>query len=130
MFFFLHISLMTVATLGVICAVGIAMGLRKKKIWLNMHKTINVLSLCSAVVGIASAFFYVMNSSEKHLNGFHPWIGLAAALVAASTLFLGFYQFKAKNKLAARTAHRFGGRLSVLMFAGAVILGLKLINVI
>jgi len=130
MFFALHIFLMAISTLGILAGVGAAMFFRSHKNWLKIHKTINSSSILLAVAGIFSAFIYTMNSSAKHLSGLHPWIGLAAALSTAAAFLLGFYQFKAKNKPAARTAHRFGGRLGVVMLLTAVILGLKLIHVI
>jgi hypothetical protein len=45
-------------------------------------------------------------------------------------LLLGLYQFKAKNKSAVRTAHRWLGRFSLLLFLTAITLGLILINIL
>jgi uncharacterized membrane protein len=130
MFFTLHILLMAVATLGVLGGVGAAMFSRNHKNWLKIHKAINFSSLVAAVAGITCAVLYLMTSSGKHLSGFHQWIGLAAAISGWFALFWGFNQFKAKNKSAARTMHRLVGRVCVLLFLSAVILGLKLIHII
>jgi hypothetical protein len=130
MFFALHILLMAIATLGILAGVGAAMFFRSRKNWLKIHKTINSSSFVLAVAGIICAFIYTMNSSGKHLSGLHQWVGLAAVLSVSVALLLGVNQSKAKNKSAARTAHRFGGRLGVLIFLTAVILGLKQIHII
>jgi hypothetical protein len=55
---------------------------------------------------------------------------LTAFNFAVATLLLGLYQFKAKNKLAVRTTHRWLGRSSLLLFLTAITLGLMLINIL
>jgi hypothetical protein len=76
------------------------------------------------------AVIYVFSTNGKHIDGLHQIIGLTAFIPAGITLSLGFYQFKAKNKLAVRTTHRWLGRFSLLLFLTAITLGLKLINII
>lgn len=130
MLFLSHISLMTTATLGIVAGVSAAMFFRKKKNWMRIHKAINSLSFTGMAAGIIIAFIYVSSSSGEHINGFHQLIGLSAFIGVLITLLLGFHQFKAKNKPPVRTAHRLTGRFSLLMLVSAVILGLKLINII
>ena len=64
------------------------------------------------------------------MDGLHQITGLTVFIIAFITLFLGFYQFKAKNKSAARTAHRWLGRLSLLLLPAAIALGLRLVSII
>ena len=130
MFFILHVLLMVTATLGFIAGVIVAMFFRKNGTWLKSHKTLNSFSLVGIAGGIIMAFIYVADSSGKHIDGFHQINGLAAFIIASCTMFAGFYQFKAKNKSAVRAAHRWLGRISLLMFLTAIILGLLLINII
>jgi hypothetical protein len=130
MIFFLHILLMPIATLGIIAGVSIAMFLRKKSNWLKIHKTINSISLLGMSIGICMAVIYVSTTGDKHLGGIHQLVGLTAFIFGIFTLLLGFYQFKAKNKLAVRITHRWLGRFSLLLFLTAITLGLKLINII
>lgn len=130
MFFTLHILLMAIFFPGIIFGVTIAMFFRKKKNWLKIHKTVNSSSLGGIAAGIIMAFIYISGSSGKHLSGLHQIAGLTFFILAFITALIGFYQFKAKNKPALRTAHRWLGRFSLLMSLAAVILGLKLINVI
>jgi len=130
MFFFLHVLLMTTSTLGIITGVGTAMFFRKKKKWLKIHKYFNSCSLLGISSGIIMAFIYVSSTKGKHIDGLHQLIGLTALNFAVATLLLGPYQFKAKNKLAVRTTHRWLGRLSLLLVIFALMLGLLLAGII
>ena len=130
MVFFLHMLLMAIAILGIIAGVSAAIFFRKKSNWLKIHKSLNSFSLLGMLTGISMAIIYVSGASGKHINGFHQLIGSVAFILAVVTLLLGFYQFKAKNKLAVRTTHRWLGRFSLLLFLTAITLGLKLINII
>ena len=129
MFFILHILLMATATLGIIAGVSAAMFFRKKRSWLNMHKYLNSFSLMVMSAGIITAFIYVSSTNGEHIAGLHQLIGLTALNFSVATLLLGLYQFKAKNKSAVRTAHRWLGRFSLLLFLTAITLGLILINI-
>jgi hypothetical protein len=130
MFFILHILLMATATLGIIAGVSAAMFFRKKRSWLNIHKYLNSFSLLVTSAGIIMAFIYVSSINGEHIDGLHQLIGLTALNFSVATLLLGLYQFKAKNKSAVRTAHRWLGRFSLLLFLTAITLGLILINIL
>lgn len=132
MFFFLllHMLLMAIATLGIITGVGVAIFLRKKSSWLKIHKSFNLFSLLVMSAGIIMAVIYVFSIGDKHIDGLHQLIGSTAFILVVATLLLGFYQFRAKNKLALRTSHRLLGRFSLVFFLTAITLGLKLISII
>jgi len=130
MFFPLHILLMAIAMLGIIAGVGTAIFFRKKSNWLKIHKSFNFFSLLGIAAGIIMAVIYVSGTDGKHIDGLHQLIGLAAFSLAVITLFLGFYQFKARNKTVVRTTHRLLGRCSLALLLTAIMLGLKLINII
>lgn len=130
MFFILHIILMATATLGIMAGVSTAVFFRRKKNWLKIHRTFNALSFGLMTAGIITAFIYITGSGGKHMNGLHQITGLSVFIFTFITLYIGFYQFKAKNKPAARTAHRWLGRLSLFVLMTAVLLGLKFINIL
>ena len=130
MFFFLHILLMATATLGIITGVSAAIFFRKKSNWLKIHKSFNSYSLLGISTGIIMVFIYVSSTNGEHIDGLHQLIGLTALNFAVTTLLLGFYQFKAKNKSAVRTTHRWLGRLSLLLVIFALMLGLLLAGII
>jgi len=126
----LHLSLMIAAASCFIAGIGIAMFGRKKKTWLKWHKNFNAAGFCLLACGAAMAFANVVVSGEHHLAWLHQWFGIAALILTAVTLSLGFYSFKAVNKPAARRAHRFAGRLSGLAILSALMLGLILIGIL
>ena len=130
MFLILHILLMAISTLGIITGVSAATFFRKNKNWLKVHKYLNSFSLLGILAGIIMAFIYVSSTNGEHIDGLHQLIGLTAFNFAVATLLLGLYQFKAKNKSAVRTAHRWLGRFSLLLFLTAITLGLILINIL
>ena len=130
MFFILHVLLMAMSTLVIITGVSAALFFRKKRSWLKIHKYLNSFSLLGMSVGIIMAFIYVSRTNGEHIDGFHQLIGLTAFNFAVATLLLGLYQFKAKNKLAVGTTHRWLGRFSLLLFLMAITLGLILINIL
>ena len=102
MIFFLHILLMAISTLGIIIGVSTAIFFRKKSNWSKIHKLFNFFSLLGVSAGIVMAVFYVSSTGDEHIVGIHQLIGSVAFIFADVTLLLGFYQFKAKNKLAVR----------------------------
>ncbi len=112
MIFFLHILLMSIATLAIIIGVATAIFCRQKSNWLKIHKSFNSFSLLGIAAGLIMAIIYVFGAGGNHIDGLHQIIGLAAFIFASVTLLLGFYQFKAKNKIAARTIHRLLGRFA------------------
>ncbi len=127
MFFILHILLMATATMGIIAGISAAIFFRKKKNWLKVHKYFNSFSLLGMSAGIIMAFIYVSGTNDEHIGGLHQITGLTAFNFGVATLLLGLYQFKAKNKSAAGTTHRWLGRFSLLLFLTAITLGLILI---
>lgn len=130
MLIIIHLSLMIAAVLCLITGVSIAMFGRKKKTWLKLHKGCNSAGFCLLVTGAVMAFASIATSGGNHLAGLHQWIGLAAFVLTGLTAFLGFYSFKAANKPPVRTAHRWLGRISLLLLFSAITAGLKLISVI
>jgi hypothetical protein len=130
MFFILHILFMATATLGIIAGVSAAMFFRKKRNWLKIHKYFNSFSLLGMSTGIIMAFIYVSGTNGEHIDGLHQITGLTALNFAVATLLLGLYQFKAKNRSAVGTTHRWLGRFSLLLFLTAITLGLILISIL
>ncbi len=128
MLFLLHILVMATATLGIIAGVGTAMFFRRNRNWLKIHRSVNSLSLGGMTAGVIMAFFYVADSGGRHIGGPHQSAGLAAFILAFMTLGMGYYHTRVRNKPALRTAHRWLGRLSLLIIMTAAVLGLRLIN--
>ena len=130
MFFTLHVLFMATATLGIIAGIGTAIFFRRKNNWLKIHKALNSFGFCGTVAGIIMVFMYISGTGGTHIDGIHQITGSAAFIFTLVTLLAGFYQFKARNKSAVRTTHRWLGRLSLFLLLAAVTLGLALINII
>jgi hypothetical protein len=129
MLIILHLSVMAAALLCLIAGVGTAMFARRKKNWLKIHKTLNTTGLIAALTGAALAFANIVISDGRHLEGLHQWVGLSAISLCGLTLWLGYYSFKAQNKIAIRTAHRWSGRASIIAMLAALTLGARLIGI-
>jgi hypothetical protein len=97
---------------------------------LKIHKTFNLLGLGGIAAGITMVFIYVWGTGSEHIDGVHQITGLTVFISSLITMLAGFYQFKAKNRTAVRTMHRWLGRLSLFLLLAAVTLGLALINII
>lgn len=130
MSFFIHIILMAAAVSCIMTGVSTAMFFRRKKYWLKLHKSFNLLGILMMTAGIIMAFIYVSGTGSNHFNEPHHITGLISYISVVATSFLGFYQFKAKNKSAVRMAHRWLGRVSLVMSLLTIVLGLMMINVI
>lgn len=130
MLIILHLSLMIAALLCLIAGVGTAMFGRKNKSWLKWHKKFNVTGFVLLITGAVMAVANVVTSGGSHLASPHHWLGSAAFLLICLTVFLGFSSFKAVNKPAVRTTHRWSGRLSLIFVMAACVLGLFMIGIL
>ncbi len=120
-----HKSLMALATMCLITGVSAAVFFRQNRYWLKVHKAFNSIASIFLSAGVAMAIMAVWQHNGEHFAGFHPIGGRIAASFAIISLFLGFYQFQAKNRIQVfKTLHRWVGRLSVLLILAALISGL------
>jgi hypothetical protein len=130
MFFTLHILLMAIASLSLMGGVGAVVFFRKNPGRFKIHKRLNSSGFGGIAAGMIMAFIYVSGTDNKHLDGLHQIAGLTAFIFLLITMYAGFYQFRADNKTAIRTMHRWFGRLSLFLLLTTIILGLKMINII
>jgi hypothetical protein len=130
MVFFFHMLLMALGTLCFIAGVGTAVFFRKKRNWLKVHKYFNSSGFMALCAGGIMAFIYVSENGGKHLDGIHQIVGFIVLVLTLVTLILGFYQFRAENKIAVRTTHHWLGRLSLLSVIINLVLGLMLAKII
>ena len=118
-------SLMVLAAICIITGVSAAVFFRSKRYWLKVHKAFNSSSAFLLSAGVFMALMSVWQQNGEHLAGIHPFIGIIALGFTIASLFLGFYQFKAKNRMQAmKTLHRWLGRLSVILVIAALVSGL------
>ena len=125
MFIIFHKSLMALATLCLVTGVSAAVFFRRSRYWLKIHKAFNSIASIFLSAGVVMAITAVWQQKGYHLDGFHHIIGSIALGSAIISLFLGFYQFQAKNRMQGlKTLHRWLGRLSLLLVIVALISGL------
>lgn len=126
-----HKLLMVLGTLCIITGVSAAVFFRHSRYWLKVHKAFNSISVFFLSAGVAMAITAVWQQKGGHLDGFHPIIGSIAIGSAIISLFLGYYQFQAKNRMPFfKTLHRWLGRLSLLLVIAALLAGLLLAGII
>jgi hypothetical protein len=131
MLFFFHKLSMSLATLCLLTGISTAAFFRHKRNWLKIHKSFNSAGFLALFAGVVFAFLFIYTSSGGHLDGIHQIVGLSAFIFTGVSALIGFYQFRAKNKLVIlRASHRWLGRLSLLLIIAALILGLRLAEII
>jgi hypothetical protein len=126
-----HAALMTIGFVLMLIGVGIAKTQKKKKWWLKTHKIIGVLAAIISVAGLFLGFIMVSLSSGEHFRVPHAYIGVIAIVFGVLTPILGFAVFKVKkgkNKI--RSAHRWFGRIAIVLMVLNIIFGLSLAGVI
>ncbi len=126
----LHIFLMPAAILLFTAGISVAMFMRKSPNWLRRHKTVNLAGWLLLLTGGTLAVVSVVTGGGAHLGGLHQQIGALAIILSALTVFLGFYAFTAADKKSVRAIHRWSGRVTFLVAAAALILGLMLIGIL
>lgn len=125
MFILFHMLLMTLGILCIITGVSAAAFFRRKRYWLKIHKAFNSSAGIVLSAGVTMAITAVWQQREEHFEGFHPVTGSIALGFTFVSLFLGFYQFKAGNRIrVVKTFHRWLGRFSVTLLIAALISGL------
>jgi hypothetical protein len=130
MLILVHMVLMIVAAICFTTGITAAMFLRKKSYWLKMHKRFNATGFFLLLTGGVMAFTNILINDGSHFDGLHQLFGLSSIILTSITLLFGFYSFKAANKVAARAAHRWLGRVSFLLILATLIIGLIFAGII
>ncbi len=113
-------------------ALIVAMTQRRKRWWLKVHRAIGLTGGSFMVIGAIMAVAAVASTPEgHHFRTPHTWLGVLTIAVAIITPTLGLLQFKIPQKAAAiRVYHRPFGRLLNLMAPIAILLGLRVAEII
>lgn len=130
--FLLHALLMMVGFLTVFAALAVAMTQRRKKWWLKTHKALGLIGASLILLGAIAAIAAVSATPQAHhLRSPHTWLGAATVLAAIITPALGLLQFKIPRRAGTlRAAHRLSGRILNLMAPVAILLGLRVAEII
>ncbi|MCE5255397.1 MAG: hypothetical protein LLF89_00955 [Spirochaetaceae bacterium] len=128
-----HITAMSIAFASMVVAICIAHWSKKNKRWLKAHKTLNIISVVSLIIGFTLAFIMVQSTGGPHFRVDHGIIGGMALLLSLCVLYLGFAIFKSKDKhetASLKKAHRWAGRADLLMLIFAILEGLDLAGIL
>lgn len=130
--FLIHAALMAAGFLFVFTALIVAMTQRRKRWWLRIHKAIGLTGGPLILLGAVTAVAAVASTPEgHHLRTPHTWLGVLTVLTAIITPILGLLQFRLPRKVETlRVIHRLFGRIMNLIAPVAILLGLRVAEII
>ena len=98
---------------------------KKNKKWLAIHKPLGAGGALLGILGLVLGFRMVALSTGIHFRVPHAWLGATTLVLAVAAPILGQAMFKVKkNKAEVRKAHRWVGRLAILLMLLTIISGL------
>jgi len=129
--FYLHIGFMLASMALLLAGVAVAMGFRRKRWWLKVHRRAGIGAGFVLLGGFLAAILLVSQSAGAHFASPHTWLGGATLLGAFMTLLLGLSSFRFPGHAPEiRATHRVSGRLTGAMGLITVLSGLILIGVL
>ncbi len=115
-----HLAIVITGFLSILAAALTARFMKRKKGGLSIHKSLGISGAVLVLTGLVVAAVMVSEPYQIDLAiGSHAYLGLIIALMAAYMPFLGYLQFKRRDKRL-RALHRWSGR---------VLLGFMIVNV-
>lgn len=125
LFILIHAVLMSLAFLFILTGMLIARYLKKKKIWLKIHKTFGITGGLLGIAGFSTAYYMIANTSRIHFSVLHTFAGLTGIIMLILTPILGqtFLKIR-KHKQFFRAVHKFFGRITLIIVFAAIIFGL------
>ena len=124
---YFHATCMTAAFVLLVVGVGIAVGRRRNKRWLDAHKKLGTLSPLLVAVGLVIAYLAVASYSDMHFTIPHAWFGLLTAAAVVATQSMGVTILRKRGGIRLRATHRWMGRMSLVMMFLMVVSGLMLL---
>lgn len=130
--FFIHAALMAAGFLFFFSALIVAMTQRRKRWWLRIHRAIGLTGASLLLLGAVTAVAAVASTpGGHHLRTPHTWLGVLTVSAAIIAPVLGLLQFRIPQKAGIiRMYHRFFGRLLNLIAPIAILLGLRVAEII
>jgi hypothetical protein len=130
--FLIHAALMAMGFLLIFSALIVAMTQRRKRWWLKIHRAIGLTGDSLLLLGAITAVAAVASTpGGHHFRTPHTWLGVLTISVALITPALGLLQFRIPQKAGTlRVYHRLFGRLLNLMAPIAILLGLRVAEII
>ncbi|MDH7483226.1 MAG: hypothetical protein QHH01_01210 [Spirochaetales bacterium] len=127
-FLYIHLSIMTTASVAMLCAIAIARYGKQRKWWLKAHKALNGIAAGLVIAGAIAGFFMVRSFGGPHLAVPHAWLGALVIMLTLCMPILGYAIFKTSNRNSIPTlkrVHRWLGRITMLLMVLTVLIGYR-----
>jgi hypothetical protein len=130
--FLIHAALMAAGFVLIFSALIVAMTQRRKRWWLRIHKGIGLTGASLLLLGAIAAVDAVASTpGGHHLRTPHTWLGVLTVSAAIIAPVLGLLQFRIPQKAGTiRVVHRLFGRLLNFIAPIAILLGLRVAQII
>ena len=120
-----HAILMTLGFLLFVAAASFPVFRKGKPGWLGLHQILASAGTLISITAFAIAYMMVGSSGGPHVRVPHAFLGILAIVLILATFLLGFFRTRLKPyTIQAIAAHRWMGRLLLLLMAFAVVSGL------
>ena len=117
--------------LGLLLAGMFVARMKTRKWWMKGHRAVMLLGAALTVSGLVYGYYMIRDSTTVHFRVLHAYIGMLSLLLTVAMAASGLVLLKlARNHPAARPAHRWLGRATILVLILTVLLGLVQAGVI
>jgi hypothetical protein len=123
-----HALLVSTGFIVLFAAMLTARYMKNKRWWLRAHKSLGLLGAFITLAGFATAVFMVRTYiGTLFIPEMHAYLGFTIAAMALFTPFLGFMQFRTKDKRM-HLIHRWAGRITIVLMLINIIGGWLMIS--
>jgi uncharacterized membrane protein YozB (DUF420 family) len=119
------------AGVGLLLAGIFVARMKKQKWWLKGHRAVMLAGAALTASGLVYGYYMIQASTGVHFRVVHTYLGLLSILLTVSMAASGLVLLKlARDHPAARPAHRWLGRITIVVLVLTVIMGLVQAGVI
>ena len=120
-----HALLLSVSFLLMLFGATVSRLRKKLRWWLKVHRPIGRIGAILGVIGVGLGLYMVQVTSGLHFGSVHAFLGVTSICSIAATPLIGQAIFKIKgDKKPVRAAHRWFGRISLVLMACTIVVGL------
>jgi hypothetical protein len=121
-----HAGLMLIAFGLVVGGFLVARIARKKRWWLKFHRALGIIGTSAMVLGLFAGTLDISLTGREHLAIPHAWLGLAVVALGMLTPVLGLFLVRLGGRVPLiRPLHRWSGRVTLILMAVNILLGLR-----
>jgi hypothetical protein len=126
----IHAGFMLAGLVVLAAGIVIAMGMRRKRWWLTVHRRLGSAGALCVLLGFVAAISMVfLRQTGQHFAVPHAWLGIIVVLFVACTYVIGTMQIKTQ-RAGLRPPHRWAGRATLVLLFFNVLSGLSLIGIL